>query len=625
MPPAVLIPAVLSLPVAGDVRSPPPGDPARTAANGADPQAAQEFGRALVEAMQNPGKAPAQRSSAPAEPERDVPDAVPVPPGVVQDSRPPAGVLIAVVPAITLPTPVPAVEATPGPLTESGARAASDAAGAHAVAPPKGKTLPIADQALPRSAPAAPAPAPGAAPGELARPAGEAADPVLTSPLPAPPTAAVASTSGEASAAPEPSVMPGAAGAALPATDDRASPESAPGLREMASRRPPESAIPAPAGPAAAGVLPAAQAGLARGPDRAAAGTHASEATPRRAEAAVAAAGGGRITAASADAVEPAHGDAGARRLSGRPVAVPPMLTVPAGAADGGESAAQPHAPAAHDKAGKVLGVAMPVAMAVVPPALHADRATTEPLAAGAATRRQQTQAPALQAGHPSAPPAPQVAQGDARVADNATTPWLQALNEARELAAERGLAPPDGDATGASAPLAGERSVAAVPALQALAVAAARTEAGTGPAGVFAAPLAVGQAGAQWAGELEARVQWLAGRNLRSADIQLDPPELGPLQVQVHSHRDGASVHFTTHSATVRDLVEQSLPRLREMLENSGMNLLDVNVAQQQGGRGQRDYPVALPGFALAQGESAVPGATMVVVAARGLVDAYA
>lgn len=297
------------------------------------------------------------------------------------------------------------------------------------------------------------------------------------------------------------------------------------------------------------------------------------------------------------------------------------MPAVPPSAADSGEPAAQPRAPATHHEAGNAAGVAMPVVMAVVPPAPRADSAVTQPLAAGAATRRQQAHAPALQAGHPHAPPA---MQADARVADNATTPWLQALAEARELAAERGLAPQDGDATGASAPLAGERGVGAVPALQALAVAAARTEAGTGP-GLFAAPLAVGQAGAQWAGELEARVQWLAGSNLRSAEIQLDPPELGPLQVQVQSHRDGASVHFTTHSATVRDLVEQSLPRLREMLESSGMNLLDVNVAQQQGGRGQRDAPVALPGIAAAQGESAVPGATMVVVAARGLVDAYA
>lgn len=597
MPPAVLMPAVLSLPVAGDVRSPPPAGPARIAANGADPQAAQEFGRALDEAMQNPGKAPAQRSSAPAEHERDAPDAVPVPPGVVQDSRPPAGVLVAVVPAVTLPTPTPtpAVEATPESLTESGARAACDTAGPHAVPPPVGKTLPIVDQALPRTAPTAPA----------------TAAPVLTSPLPAQTTAAVASAPGEASASTAPSVMPGAAGAALPATDRRASRESAPGLREVASRQPPESAIPAPAGHAAAGAHATRTAGA-----------RASEATPVRAEAAVAAPGGGLMVAASAAAVEPAHGDADARRFSDRPAALPSMPAVPPSAADSGEPAAQPRAPATHHEAGNAAGVAMPVAMAVVPPAPRADSAVTQPLAAGAATRRQQAHAPALQAGHPHAPPA---MQADARVADNATTPWLQALAEARELAAERGLAPQDGDATGASAPLAGERGVGAVPALQALAVAAARTEAGTGPAGVFAAPLAVGQAGAQWAGELEARVQWLAGRNLRSADIQLDPPELGPLQVQVQSHRDGASVHFTTHSATVRDLVEQSLPRLREMLESSGMNLLDVNVAQQQGGRGQRDAPVALPGIAAAQGESAVPGATMVTVAARGLVDAYA
>ncbi|HQY69544.1 MAG TPA: hypothetical protein PLW13_03895, partial [Pseudomonadales bacterium] len=207
MPPAVLIPAVLSLPVAGDVRAPSPAGPARMAANGADPDAAQEFGRALDEAMQNPGKASVPRSSAPAEREHDAPDGVPV----------------AVAPVIAVPTlapaPAAAAEATVGSLPESGPGAASGAAGAHMAPPPQapvGKTLPIVDQALPRTAPAAPVPA----------------APMLTPPLPAQPTAAVASTTPQASAATPSALMPSAAGAALPATDGRATRELAPGLLE---------------------------------------------------------------------------------------------------------------------------------------------------------------------------------------------------------------------------------------------------------------------------------------------------------------------------------------------------------------------------------------------------------
>ena len=93
-----------------------------------------------------------------------------------------------------------------------------------------------------------------------------------------------------------------------------------------------------------------------------------------------------------------------------------------------------------------------------------------------------------------------------------------------------------------------------------------------------------------------------------------------------MQAHRDGASVHFTTHSAAVRDLVEQSLPRLREMLESSGMNLVDVNVAQQQGGRGEREAsPAALPACRSARRGAGHGCATVVVMAPRGLVDAYA
>ena len=56
--------------------------------------------------------------------------------------------------------------------------------------------------------------------------------------------------------------------------------------------------------------------------------------------------------------------------------------------------------------------------------------------------------------------------------------------------------------------------------------------------------------------------------------------------------HRDGTSVHFTTSSAAVKDVVEANLPRLRELLEGSGLSLVDVNVAQQQqrGAPGQRE-----------------------------------
>ena len=144
--------------------------------------------------------------------------------------------------------------------------------------------------------------------------------------------------------------------------------------------------------------------------------------------------------------------------------------------------------------------------------------------------------------------------------------------------------------------------------------------------AGVPAAALPL--ASGDWGGLLGERIRWLSSANMDAADIRLDPPELGPLQVKVQAHRDGASVQFTTHSAVVRDMVEQSLPRLREMLEGSGMSLLDVNVAQQQngGGRGHRE--------ALAQNASwadpvlALDTATELpatVRTPRGLVDYYA
>ncbi|SMF36518.1 flagellar hook-length control protein FliK [Alteromonadaceae bacterium Bs31] len=88
-----------------------------------------------------------------------------------------------------------------------------------------------------------------------------------------------------------------------------------------------------------------------------------------------------------------------------------------------------------------------------------------------------------------------------------------------------------------------------------------------------------------EWNTMVAERAAMMAAQNITTADLQLDPPELGPLQVRVQVHNDQVSVHFTSAHANVRDALDQSAMRLRELCEQQGMNLLDVNVSDQQQG----------------------------------------
>jgi flagellar hook-length control protein FliK len=137
--------------------------------------------------------------------------------------------------------------------------------------------------------------------------------------------------------------------------------------------------------------------------------------------------------------------------------------------------------------------------------------------------------------------------------------------------------------------------------------------------------PLQLASAG--FGENLGQRILWLSGNNLKSADIQLDPPELGPLQITVQAHRDGTTVHFTTHSAQAREAVEATLPRLRELLEGSGAGTVDVNLAHQQqpdarAGRPEGNDPAgAMPRVARTE-HHAVAAPSRV---RQGLIDDYA
>ncbi|MCL1061782.1 flagellar hook-length control protein FliK [Shewanella benthica] len=71
-------------------------------------------------------------------------------------------------------------------------------------------------------------------------------------------------------------------------------------------------------------------------------------------------------------------------------------------------------------------------------------------------------------------------------------------------------------------------------------------------------------------------------------AEIRLDPPELGPLVVRIQVQGDQTQVQFHVVQPQTRDIVEQALPRLREMLAEQGLQLTDSQVSQQDSGKDQ-------------------------------------
>ena len=95
-----------------------------------------------------------------------------------------------------------------------------------------------------------------------------------------------------------------------------------------------------------------------------------------------------------------------------------------------------------------------------------------------------------------------------------------------------------------------------------------------------------------EWSGMVADRTALMFAQNISTADLQLDPPELGPLQVKVSVNQDQASVIFTATNPVVRDSVDQGITRLRELLSQQGLDLVNVDVSsQQQSSSQQQDH----------------------------------
>ncbi|AXM98568.1 flagellar hook-length control protein FliK [Pseudomonas plecoglossicida] len=100
--------------------------------------------------------------------------------------------------------------------------------------------------------------------------------------------------------------------------------------------------------------------------------------------------------------------------------------------------------------------------------------------------------------------------------------------------------------------------------------------------------PLAMNQGA--WAEGLVNRVMYLSSQNLKSADIQLEPAELGRLDIRVNLATDQSTqITFISGHAGVRDALDSQVHRLRELFAQQGLAQPDVNVADQSRGQHQQ------------------------------------
>lgn len=81
------------------------------------------------------------------------------------------------------------------------------------------------------------------------------------------------------------------------------------------------------------------------------------------------------------------------------------------------------------------------------------------------------------------------------------------------------------------------------------------------------------------WGSGLGDKVVWVVGSQTRGAEIHLNPPALGPLEVRVSITDGQANLSFMTHHASVREAIEAATPKLREMLGDTGISMGNVSV----------------------------------------------
>lgn len=80
----------------------------------------------------------------------------------------------------------------------------------------------------------------------------------------------------------------------------------------------------------------------------------------------------------------------------------------------------------------------------------------------------------------------------------------------------------------------------------------------------------------------LGSRILMMINQGKQEVSIRLDPAELGSMNIKLQMQQDQVQLTIQTQAGVSREIIEQNLPRLREQLNQQGINLGEANVEQQ-------------------------------------------
>lgn len=133
------------------------------------------------------------------------------------------------------------------------------------------------------------------------------------------------------------------------------------------------------------------------------------------------------------------------------------------------------------------------------------------------------------------------------------------------------------------------------------------------------------------WNQALGDKVVWMAAGAQQTATLTLNPPNMGPLQIVLNLSNEQATASFFSAQPEVRQALEAAFPRLKEMMNEAGIQLEQATVSAdtpRQNDASERQAHPSSPAFAgteadVAAGTQALHAPTQ--QSGRGLIDTFA